>query len=153
MQANACSFYGVLHNVQQVSNQTDVRETNPYEILPGCVLPNKAAAIEELFDWSANFDCGKNPYCIFLDLIGFSEEEYGESMLTYTGTSFSQVLGYKELCMLGNALKVFEDEGYDQVYDWCRALEPGEVDDEEEDDEYHGPINYGNKFGSVWSFQ
>ena len=115
-----------------MSNQTDVRKTNPYEVLDGCVLPIKAAAIEELFDWSSNFDCGKNPYCIFLDLIGFSEEEYGEEMFTYTGKSFSQILGYKELCLLSAALRVFEDEGYDQVYEWCRALEPGEVDDDEE---------------------
>ena len=42
--------------------------------------------------------------------------------------------------MLGAALKVFEDEGYDQVYTWCRALEPGEVDDEEEDDGTTAPL-------------
>lgn len=134
--------------VRQVST-TNVREANPNEVLPGCVLPFKAAAIEELFDWSLNFDSGKNPYCIFLDLIGKSEEDFGDNC--FFG-KFHEVLGYKELCLLGAALKVFEDEGFQQVYHWCDTLEPGLDEDESEDDEYHGDINYGNAFPQGWSW-
>ena len=68
---------------------------------------------------------GNNPYCIFLDLIGYSEKQFGESLYQAPG-KYSGVLGYKELCLLANALKVFENNGYDQVYDWCRVLNESE---------------------------
>ena len=93
------------------------------EVFEGCVLPPAGAPIEELFDWSENFECGLNPYVIFLDLIGYSDEVYGTNLFNASHRPFHEVLGYKELCMLGDALKCFTDNGYAQVYDWCHKLE------------------------------
>lgn len=101
------------------------------EILEGCVLPQEAAAIEELFDWSRNFNGGRNPYCVFLDLIGYSDEMYGceayiPPSISVGGGRYACILGYKELCLLADALKLFENNGYERVYAWCRALEDSE---------------------------
>tara|TARA_B100001094_G_scaffold55457_1_gene50977 strand:+ start:2158 stop:2481 length:324 start_codon:yes stop_codon:yes gene_type:complete len=104
-----------------VSDDSNVREINPNKTLPGCILPEKAAAIEELFDWSSNFEPGTNPWCVFLDLTGFSDEEYGEPV--YSGESFSPVFGYIELRLLGGALQIFETESFDTVYEWIRTLD------------------------------
>ena len=97
-------------------------ELRPYD---GCVLPPQASAIEELHDWSLNFQTGANPYCVFIDLIGYSIEEWGHTAFPNTH-DYRQVLGYKELCLLADALKVFESNGYDQVYEWCSALNESE---------------------------
>ena len=97
-------------------------ELRPYD---GCVLPPQASEIEELHDWSLNYSPLNNPYCIFLDLIGYSEERYG-TCVGPSNTKYYEILGYKELCMLANALNIFEDNGYDQVYAWCDALNESE---------------------------
>ena len=34
-----------------------------------------------------------------------------------------EIFGYKELCLLADALKIFENNGYDQVYAWCDLLD------------------------------
>ena len=78
-------------------------------------------SIKELFDWSTNFKAGKNPYCLFLDLIGYSDAHYG--IRCYNGDNLHEHLGYKEMCMLGEALKTFESNGYDAVDDYCTELE------------------------------
>ena len=85
--------------------------------------------IQDLFEWSDNFESGINPYCVFMDLIGYSEDRYGSH--TYFGKNYQQVLGYKELCMLGDALKVFEDRGYDEVYQFLDYLEPDAIPTDE----------------------
>ena len=86
--------------------------------------------IQQLFEWSSeSFDSGVNPYCVFMDLIGYSEDRYGSH--TYFGKNYQQVLGYKELCMLGDALKVFEARGYDEVYQFLDYLEPDAIPTEE----------------------
>ena len=76
-------------------------------------------AIASLHNWSLNFDCGRNPFCVFLDLIGYSQEEYGCKL--YEGDP-SEVMGYKELCLLAEALKVFETNGNAAVYACIRDL-------------------------------
>ena len=100
-------------------------ELRPYD---GCRLPPQASAIEELHDWSLNYLPGNNPYCLFIDLIGYSKERYGESVYETPG-KYSGVLGYKELCMLADALKLFENNGYDQMYEWCDALNESDPGD------------------------
>ena len=97
-------------------------ELRPYD---GCVLPPQAAAIEELHDWSLNYSPGRNPYCVFIDLIGYSIEEWGAPAFSDTH-DYRGILGYKELCLISDALKVFENNGYDQVYAWCDALNESE---------------------------
>ena len=103
-----------------------VDELRPYD---GCVLPPQASAIEELHDWSLNYSAGRNPYCIFIDLIGYSDQTYGCTVFCWQDNDWQSCLGYKELCMLSDALKVFKNNGYDQVYAWCSALNEAEEAD------------------------
>ena len=99
------------------------------EILPGCRLPACASAIEELYDWSLNFNYSQgNPFQIFCDLLGYGYEEYGE-VSNFTGKTYFECLGYKECCLLGDALKLFENNGYPQVYDWVTTLINSEYED------------------------
>ena len=135
----------VVHNVKPVSNNQKLRVTAPEtqiqdlegQILrpyDGCVLPPQASAIEELHDWSLNYNAGRNPYCVFLDLIGYADDRWGcdayiAPPITSPGGRYTGVLGYKELCLIANALKLFENNGYDQVYEWCDALDESEEED------------------------
>ena len=94
----------------------------------------KFESIRELFDWSENYTSGRNPYVIFLDLIGYSFERYGVNC--YVGEDYHSVLGYKELCMLSEALHVFKDTGYDEVYSFCDYLEPDNIPTDEQYEEW-----------------
>ena len=107
-----------------------VRKASFDQPLPGCKLPQEAAAIEELADWSINFRDAQNPFSIFLDLIGYSVDRYGCYCYTYDLRNCGEVLGYKELCMLADALKVFENHGYWDVYSWIDTLCNDSDDDE-----------------------
>lgn len=56
-----------------------------------------------LFEWSRNFDAGKTPATVFLGLIGYGEEQYGEAIEIPQGVA----LGYLELDYLADALKEY----------------------------------------------
>ena len=99
------------------------KELRPYD---GCVLPPQASSIEELHDWSLNFKTGLNPYCLFVDIIGYSVDRWGHYSYRHDVKDCGEIFGYKELCLLGDALKIFENNGYDQVYAWCDALNEAE---------------------------
>lgn len=58
--------------------------------------------IDDLFNWSQNFDF-PTPASLFLDLIGYSEEEFGERLC---GDRLPP-LGYKEHHVLGWALLAY----------------------------------------------
>jgi len=68
--------------------------------------------LKDLLDWSANYDSRKNPFCVYLDLIGYSEEHYGENFVDNP----SECLGYLEYTMLANCLALFENNGYETIY-------------------------------------
>ena len=61
--------------------------------------------LTELFYWSANYDNGNNPFCVYLDLIGNN-----------LAANPSECLGYLEYTMLGNCLALFENNGYETIY-------------------------------------
>ena len=65
--------------------------------------PTYAESVAQLVEWSMNFDWKSRPYLIFLDLIGYSDEEYGEKMIDPKNWN----LGYVELNMLGEALQEY----------------------------------------------
>jgi hypothetical protein len=75
------------------------------------VQTKEREAIEQLANWSLNFEDHNNPFNLFLDLIGYSDSQYGE--LITEGTSF---MGYKEYVLLADALKLFENNGYETIY-------------------------------------
>jgi hypothetical protein len=62
-------------------------------------LNNILPSIRHLFSWSQNYDF-PSPFSVFLDLTGYSQEEFGESLVKDP----SAVLGYLEMGMLGRAL-------------------------------------------------
>ena len=67
---------------------------------------NLFLSIQSLYQWSSNFHF-PSPFSVFLDLTGYSEEEFGEPLVK---ENLSSVLGYKELDMLGLALQEFADD-------------------------------------------
>ena len=83
--------------------------------------------VRRLFDWSINYDSYKNPYCLFLDLIGWSHDTLGESLYK---DDPSDVLGYVELEMLIDALIEFRNAPDDDIYEFVNNLER---DPEDED--------------------
>ena len=68
--------------------------------------------LTDLYEWSANYDSGNNPFCVYLDLIGYSQEHYGINLVANP----SDCLGLLELTMLSNCLALFENNGYDIIY-------------------------------------
>jgi hypothetical protein len=112
----------VLYELDSEPRTKVIRSPKSDEPLDGCTLPQRAAAIEELHDWSLNFNTGSNPYCLFLDIIGYSVDRWGDYAYCHSLGDCGEIFGYKELCLLGDALKLFEDNGFDQVYAWCDAL-------------------------------
>jgi hypothetical protein len=117
---------GSLGSEAKVIRSSKTETDRPYD---GCVLSPQASAIEELHDWSLNFDTGLNPYCLFVDIIGYSADRWGTYAYCHDLKDCGEIFGYKELCLLGDALKVFENHGYDDVYTWCDALNESEHED------------------------
>lgn len=67
----------------------------------------------ELYHWSTNYEAGEGPFCLFLDMIGYSDEEFGAVLYGPTRRygegyqrtgSWDERLGYVELEKLGRAL-------------------------------------------------
>jgi hypothetical protein len=68
--------------------------------------PNGCETVRDLYSWSLNYDPGKGPFTLFLDLIGWSEDEIGEPMYDMKTMS----LGYLELGKLADALTKYADD-------------------------------------------
>lgn len=67
--------------------------------------PDYATETAALFNWSANYDPGKGPATLFLDLIGWSDENLGAPL--YSLEDAQGKLGYMELDYLADALKEY----------------------------------------------
>jgi hypothetical protein len=64
--------------------------------------------IAGLISWSMNYDkMAGTPYYVFLDLIGYSEENYGTLLFDYK--NIQKVLGFMELDYLADALKEYAE--------------------------------------------
>ena len=61
-----------------------------------------AEMVADLFSWSQNYDF-PSPASLFLDLIGYSEDEFGERLCS----SGTPNLGYREHHLLGWALVAY----------------------------------------------
>jgi len=76
--------------------------------------------VRALVNWSMNYDIKKGtPYQIFLDLIGYSVEHFGEAIVQDV---IKVSIGYKELGFLGEALTEYSDSPKD-VMDWIEKLD------------------------------
>jgi hypothetical protein len=100
--------------------------TNPkfWELLE--TPPDYAAHTNALYEWSLNYDAGKGPITLFLDLIGYSANEYGTNLFDLSEVHRS--LGYLELDYLGDALKEYADRPGD-VMAWLEQLLAAELED------------------------
>jgi hypothetical protein len=80
--------------------------------------------IAGLISWSMNYNLKTGtPYHIFLDLIGYSADEYGSNLFNYDNVQ--KVLGYMELDYLGDALKEYA-ENPQAVLDFIQAIDDAE---------------------------
>lgn len=77
--------------------------------------------VSELASWSMNYDYAQRPYLVFLDLIGYSSEEYGEPLTNLENL----VLGYLELDLIGKALQEYATNP-EMVTRYIKALEQAE---------------------------
>lgn len=68
--------------------------------------PKYAQHTADLFQWSLNFDHAERPFHLFLDLISWSVENYGDRLYN---VGFGN-LGYMELDYLADALKEYADK-------------------------------------------
>ena len=78
---------------------------------------NRFPEITALYNWSMNYDAGKTPFTLFIDLIGYSQEQLGATLYDLS----NPLLGYLELDYLGDALKEYATIGSD-AYDYVVAI-------------------------------
>jgi hypothetical protein len=96
------------------------------------LIENAAENVEHtagLFEWSENYDF-PSPASLFLDLIGYSEEELGEHLCRDKMPS----LGYLEADYLGDALKEWAHRPND-VYAFVEKLMNNYTDEKESETE------------------
>ena len=84
--------------------------------------------IRNLYYWSLNYDCGKNPWCLFCDLVGWSHYELGETLYK---NDPSDVLGHVELRLLIEALSECQKIVWTEIYDLINDINRGEDEDED----------------------
>ena len=66
--------------------------------------PRCATAVANFCDWSTNHDYPR-PFVLFLDIIGYSDEEYGEPMFNLN--KCAERFGYMEIGKLADALNEY----------------------------------------------
>ena len=62
--------------------------------------PEGCESVQDLYSWSTNYDPGKGPFTLFVDLIGWSDEQLGGPLYNLADAS----LGYLDLAKLSEAL-------------------------------------------------
>jgi len=87
--------------------------------------PAHLESTAQLFRWSENFDCQRGPATLFLDLIGYSANEFGQALYEL---SEQYHLGYMELDYLADALKEYASTP-DAVYEFVEELIAAENED------------------------
>ena len=80
-------------------------EGEPYQVGEQLRTITELEPIASLYDWSLNYEPGANPWCVVLDLIGWSEEHLGETITRNP----SQVLGYYEIGIVADVLKAYAE--------------------------------------------
>ena len=80
--------------------------------------------VTNLIHWSMNYDTRKGtPYHLFLDLIGYSHEHFGDTLIKGNPAN---VLGFLEMDYLGDALKEYANNPQ-AVCDWIALLMEAET--------------------------
>jgi hypothetical protein len=84
------------------------------------MLENAPKAVEDtadLYSWSTNYEAGMGPFTLFVDLIGWSDENIGEPLYSLKDAR----LGYLELSKLADALKEYANDPHG-VREWVDAI-------------------------------
>ena len=84
--------------------------------------------LEQLYDWSKNFEAGANPWCLFLDICGYSQWYYGDAIAA--DVVDNSYMGYKELTLMAEALALFNNAGYDVIYELINEIHSKEENNE-----------------------
>lgn len=87
--------------------------------------PAGCEAVQGLYSWSLNYDAGRGPFPAFLDLIGWSEDEYGGDLYDWNDRS----LGHLELSKLAAALEEYASAPY-VVNEYVSELMTAEMADD-----------------------
>lgn len=97
---------------QEVSVWDYLEQENPH-----------APETQALYSWGLNCERNSNPFLVFLDLIGWSEDNYGQAMVLGVPVTRGEFtgLGYVELGYLADALKEYADNP-EQVRTWVDGL-------------------------------
>jgi hypothetical protein len=77
---------------------------------------NKLESLETLLDWAENFQGNENPFNVFLDLIGYTQANFGETMVKDP----SKFCGFLELDLIADALKCYTERPHD-VEEWLNV--------------------------------
>lgn len=77
----------------------------------------KFVGIASLWSWGTNYDWKNSPFALFLDLIGYSEDEIGEAQFEAKLHS----LGFVEIGKLAEALTEYANAGL-EAYSFTHAL-------------------------------
>jgi hypothetical protein len=97
--------------------ETEQQQPTVWEYLE---QPNpKAPHAGALYRWGLNFDREANPMNLYLDLIGWSDENLG-----YNLTNMARIVefaGYTELDYIADALKEYANNPH-EVFDWVNGL-------------------------------
>ena len=80
--------------------------------------------ITSLYEWSLNYEAGKTPFTLLIDLIGYTADNYGESLYNTAKVP----LGYLELDYLADALKEYAANP-SGVMAWLEKLMAAELAD------------------------
>ena len=62
----------------------------------------ETTATNELYEWSQNYNY-PTPFTVFMDLIGFSKEEFGGNLVS----DYTEIVGFYEIDSLADALKEY----------------------------------------------
>ena len=84
--------------------------------------PKGCDGVQDLYSWNLNYDAGTGPFVRFLDLIGWSEENFGENIANQDAHD----LGYVELDKLATALREYADRPH-EVSAYVSTLMDAEV--------------------------
>ena len=91
--------------------------------------PAKFKAIRIFYEWSNNWARGRkndnNPFDFYLDFIDYSIDRLGAyRYMAPVHQAGEYGFGHHERCLMADALKVFEDTGYEDVYSYIDLLQP-----------------------------
>lgn len=89
--------------------------------------PPFATAVADLWRWAENYDY-PTPASLFLDLIGYSDEEYGQPLFDLA--KVPERLGYLEIGQLGEALIQYA-EMPNEVRAWIDTVMAAEEEETE----------------------